>query len=138
MTCLVTIHDADRKIDLKLAVEYSRRGGVRDRRGWNDGGEPGESPAIELERARCLEVVVWFGTHPVSAASAVDPEDLLEARLGTWCLAHYADEVERAVETELDRRLNADGRHHGPFGRGLSEGRLLRQRPGRFPNTPVS
>lgn len=97
----VTITDPDRKVDFTLALEFTYRGGSRDRFGWLDGGEPGESPAIELERARCLEIVVWCGKRGVPSVPGLVAEDHLESKLGAWCLAQYADEIERAVWEKL-------------------------------------
>src|SRR5262249_18029000 len=97
----VTITDPDRKIDFTLAVDFSYRGGSRPRFGWNDGGEPGEAPAIEVDRARCLEIVVWCGQHGVTSTPGLADEVRLEPILGAWCLTQYADEIERAVWEQL-------------------------------------
>jgi hypothetical protein len=100
----VTITDPDRKLDFTLALEFTYRGPTRRRFGWNDGGEPGESAAIEIDRVRCLEIVVWCGQRGVSAVPGLAVEDRLESHLGAWCLAHYPDEIERAIWEQLQTR----------------------------------
>jgi hypothetical protein len=102
----VTITDPDRKLDFSLALDFSYRGGARSRRGWNDGGEPGEGPAIEIDRARCLEIVVWCGKRGVTADPALSVTDRLEPGLGAWCLAQYPEEIELALWDQL--RLRQD------------------------------
>ncbi len=104
MRCVVTISDPDRKLDFFLAVDCTYRGEVRSRCGWRDGGEKGEQPAIEIERARCLEIVVWCGKSGVSATPGLGPDDRLESHLGAWCLQHYGDEIESAVWEHVKRR----------------------------------
>lgn len=100
----VIITDADRKLDFTLALEFTYRGPTRRRFGRNDGGEPGESAVIEIDRARCLEIVVWCDQRGVSAVPGLAIEDRLESLIGAWCLAHYADEIERAVWEQLQTR----------------------------------
>lgn len=103
----ISITDADRMLDFTLAVDCSYREGTRSRPGWRDGGEKGEAPAVEIERARCLDVVVWCGKTGVSAVPGLADDERLESRLGEWCLAHYAEEIERAVWEQLQARRRA-------------------------------
>lgn len=104
----VTITDPDPKLDFTLALEFTYRGATRFRCGWKDGGEPGEAPAFEIDRARCLEIVVWCGHRGVSALPGLVVEDRLESNLGAWCLAQYADEIERAVWQQIQARRERD------------------------------
>lgn len=67
---IVTITDDDRRLDLTFAAVFDYRAGTRDRAGFRDGGEPGESPAVELERAVFVEGRAWFGDY------AMDMTDL--------------------------------------------------------------
>lgn len=93
----VVISDPDRRLDFTLSLDCTYRGGCRPRFGWLDGGEPGESPFIEIDRARCREVTVWCGKSGISATPGLAADHRLESRLGAWCLEQYADEIERAV-----------------------------------------
>ncbi|MSR59520.1 MAG: hypothetical protein EXS05_18070 [Planctomycetaceae bacterium] len=98
----VTITDPDRKLDFTLALECSYRGYSRPRLGWNDGGEPGEPAAIEIERARCLEIVVWCEKQGVAACPGLADDARLESQVGAWCLDHYAEEIEHAVQEQIE------------------------------------
>lgn len=104
MTVDVTISDPDRQLDFLLALEFTYRGRSRARMGWNDGGEPGEGAAVEIDRARCTEVVVWCGKRALSAIPGLAAEERLERTLGEWCLANYPDEIERALWQLLHAR----------------------------------
>jgi hypothetical protein len=101
----VTITDADRCVDYTLAVACDLLPGASPRRGWLDGGDPGEAPAVEINRVRCLEVALWCGKYAVSALPAADPRQSLEARIGEWCLERYPEEIQQAVlDLVLSRR----------------------------------
>jgi hypothetical protein len=101
----ITITDADRAVDYTLAVVCDFLPGTAPRFGWRDGGEPGEGPAVEISRVRCLEMAVWCGKHAVPALPGAARRESLESRIGAWCLEKYADEIEQAVlATVLARR----------------------------------
>lgn len=100
----VTITDPDRKLDFTLALECRYRAASRPRMGWNDGGEPGESAAVEIEGARCVEVVLWCGKQGLSACPGLADDARLESQLGAWCLDQYADEIEQAVLDQIAAR----------------------------------
>lgn len=101
MTLNITITDPDRKLDFSLAVDCRYRGPVHPRSGWRDGGEPGEPAAIEIDRALCLEVVVWCGDCGIPGVPGLACDDLTESQLGAWCLRQYADEIDCAVHDQL-------------------------------------
>jgi hypothetical protein len=103
----VTISDPDRKLDFRLALQCTCRRGHRPRHGWRDGGDPGEPAAIEIDRARCVEVVVRCGRGDVWEVPGRIPDRRTESKLGAWCLDKYADEVEQAVRDEVTRRHRA-------------------------------
>jgi hypothetical protein len=105
MNATITITDADRSVDYTLAVAGDFLPGARCRRGWLDGGDPGEGPAVEINSVRCIEVALWCGKHAVSALPADDPRESLESKIGAWCLEKYRVEIEQAVlETVLVRQ----------------------------------
>jgi hypothetical protein len=105
MNATITISDADRSVDYTLAVACDFLPGAARFRGWRDGGHPGEAPAIEINRVRCIEIAMWCGKHAVSALPAADPRESLESKIGAWCLENYEEEIEQAVlETVLARR----------------------------------
>jgi hypothetical protein len=105
MQITVTISDADRNVDYILAVACDFLSGSVPRSGWRDGGDPGEAPAVELNRVRCLEMALWCGQYAVSALPGGDPRESLEERIGDWCLDRYSEEIAAAVlETCLARR----------------------------------
>ncbi|HEY2251695.1 MAG TPA: hypothetical protein VGH74_11565 [Planctomycetaceae bacterium] len=105
MQITVTISDADRQVDYTLAVSCDFLAGSVPRAGWLEGGDPGEAPAVEISRVRCLEMALWCGQYAVSAFPGADPRESLEKRIGDWCLDRYAEEIETAVlETCLARR----------------------------------
>jgi hypothetical protein len=93
----VTITDADRSVDYTLAVDCDFLAGAPARRGWLDGGHPGEAPAVEINAVRCLEVALWCGKYAVSAFPAADARESLEKKIGQWCLDRYPEEIEQAV-----------------------------------------
>lgn len=97
MNVTVTITDADRAVDYLLAVACDFLAGTRARRGWVDGGSPGEAPAVEINAVRCLEAALWCGPYAVSAFPAADSRESLERKVGQWCLDRYAEEIEQAV-----------------------------------------
>src|SRR5437868_7073394 len=97
MHTTITISDADRSVDYTLAVAGDFLAGSALRRGWLDGGNPGEAPAVEINRVRCLEIVLWCGTCAVSLRPDSDDGEALEWQVGAWCLDHYADQIEEAV-----------------------------------------
>ena len=108
MNATITITDADRSVDYTLAVACDFLAGALVRRGWLDGGEPGEAPAVEIYGVRCIEMAVWCGKYAVSALPATDGRESLEAKIGEWCLEKYPDEIEQAVlETIVARRAAA-------------------------------
>jgi hypothetical protein len=105
MLTTITITDADRGVDYTLAVACDFLPGLAPRYGWRDGGEPGEAPAVEINRVRCVEMALWCGKYAVSALPGADVQKSLEAKIGAWCLEKYAAEIEQAVlETVLARR----------------------------------
>ncbi len=105
----MTITDADRSVDYTLAVACDFLAGTPARRGWLDGGHPGEAPAVEINAVRCLEVALWCGKYAVSAFPAADTRESLEKKIGQWCLDRYPEEIEQAVlELAAARR---DARH---------------------------
>lgn len=104
MVLPVTVSDPDRRIGFALAVDCSVRPGMQPRSGWRDGGSAGESPAIELEGARCLAIYVWCGTSHIMAHPANSSERALENNLGRWCLEEYADEIDSAIWRILSER----------------------------------
>ena len=120
MQITITISDADRDVDYILTVACDFFSGSAPRSGWLDGGEPGEAPAGEISRVRCLEMALWCGQYavlalpglaspglasPGSALRGADPRGSLEERIGDWCLDKYSDEIEAAVlATCLARR----------------------------------
>jgi hypothetical protein len=113
MNATITITDADRSVDYTLAVACDYLPGCPPRPGWGDGGDPGAAPAVEINRVRCIEMAVWCGKHAVSALPCADPRESLEAKIGAWCLARYAEEIEQAVlETVLARRAAARETDH--------------------------
>lgn len=101
MTLDITITDPDRKLDFSLAVDCRYREPVRPRSGWQDGGEPGEPAVIEIDRALCLEIVVWCGDFGIAAMPGHASDGLTESQLGAWCLQQYADEIECALHDQL-------------------------------------
>jgi hypothetical protein len=105
---MITITDADRAVDYTLAVACDFLPGAVPRLGWRDGGEPGEAPAVEINRVRCVEVTTWCGKHAVSAIPGTDPRESLEAMIGNWCLEKYPDEIEQAVLETMMARREAD------------------------------
>ena len=108
MQMTVTISDADRSVDYILAVACDFLAGSAPRAGWLDGGEPGEAPAVEIGRVRCLEIAVWCGPCSVSALPGADARESLERQIGEWCLEKYSGEIETAVlEACLARRAAA-------------------------------
>ena len=108
MNTTITITDADRSVDYTLAVACDFLPATSCRHGWLDGGDPGEAPAVEISRVRCVEVALWCGKHAVSALPAADPRESLESKIGAWCLEKYRAEIEQAVlETVLVRREGA-------------------------------
>jgi hypothetical protein len=108
MNATITITDADSSVDYTLAVAWDFLPGAACRRGWFEGGEPGEGPAVEINRVRCIEIAVWCGKHAVSALPAADPRESLESKIGAWCLEKYGEEIEQALlATELARRQAA-------------------------------
>lgn len=105
MQATVTITDPDRNVDYTLAVACDFREGSPARPGWRHGGHPGEGPAVEINRVRCVELAIWCGKCAVSAFPAADRRESLEARIGEWCLRHYHEEIEQALlEAILARR----------------------------------
>jgi hypothetical protein len=105
MKATITITDADRSVDYTLAVAGDFLPATPRRRGWLDGGHPGEGPAVEIDSVRCIEVALWCGKHAVSALPAADPCASLESKIGAWCLEKYREEIEQAVlEIVLVRR----------------------------------
>ncbi len=105
MQVTITITDADRSVDYTLAVACDFLPGAAPRFGWRDGGEPGEAPAVEISRVRCVEVTLWCGKYGVSALPGADSRESLETKIGAWCREKYADEIQQAVlETVLARR----------------------------------
>jgi hypothetical protein len=105
----ITISDPDRKLDFTLALDCNYRRRIRPRYGWRDGGDAGEPASVEIDRARCLEIVTWCGKTGVSAVPGLASDPCLESQVGIWCLEQYGDEIERAVleEVEARRRLIA-------------------------------
>ena len=97
MHTTITISDPDRNVDYLLAVVCDVLSGSPPRFGWQDGGEPGEPPAVEINRIRCLEMAVWCGKCAVSAYPAADGRESLESRIGAWCLDRYREEIEQAL-----------------------------------------
>ena len=109
MNATVTITDVDRCVDYTLAVACDFLAGAPPRRDWQDGGQPGEAPAVEINRVRCVEIALWCGKHAVSALPASDPRESLESKIGAWCLEKYRDEIEQAIlEMVLARREAAE------------------------------
>ena len=105
MQITITISDVDREVDYTLAVICDFLAGSAPRAGWRDGGEPGEAPAVEISRVRCLAVSLWCGPHAVSALPGADPRRSLAGQIGNWCLARYFEDIEAAVlESCLARR----------------------------------
>ncbi len=105
MNATITITDPDRFVDYTLTVACDFLPGAALRRGWLNGGDPGEAPAVEINRVRCLEVALWCGKYAVSALPAADPRESLESKIGAWCLDKYRHEIEQAIlETVLARR----------------------------------
>ena len=101
MTLEITITDPDRNLDFLLALDCTFQPGLRPRRGWRDGGDPGEAPFLEVDRARCLEVVVACGKNGVSAVPGLSSDLRLESQIGRWCLEQYADEIDRALRERM-------------------------------------
>jgi hypothetical protein len=97
MQITITISDADRAVDYVLAVACDFLAGSAPRSGWLDGGAPGEAPAVEISRVRCLEMAVWCGKYAVSALPGADLCASLEQRIGDWCLDQYPGEIETAA-----------------------------------------
>lgn len=93
----VTITDADRSVDYTLGVACDFLAGARARRGWLEGGHPGEAPAVEINSVRCLEVALWCGKYAVSAFPGADSRESLEKKVGQWCIDKYPEEIERAI-----------------------------------------
>ena len=109
MNATITLTDADRSVDYTLSVACDFLAGSAPCQGWRDGGHPGEAPAIEINRVRCVEIAVWCGSHAVSALPAADAQESLERQIGAWCLEHYAKEIEQAVlEAVLARRSTVE------------------------------
>jgi len=112
MNATITITDGDRCVDYTLAVACDLLPGAAGRRGWLDGGHPGEAPVVEINRVRCLEMALWCGKYAVSAFPAADDRQSLEVQIGAWCLEKYPEEIEQAVlETVLawhDAQRDAD------------------------------
>ena len=109
MLTTITITDADRSVEYTLAVACDFLPGAAPRYGWRDGGEPGEAPAVEINKVRCVEVAVWCGKHAVSVLPGTDRRASLEAQIGAWCLEKYPAEIEQAVlEMVLARREAGD------------------------------
>jgi len=109
MNATITVTDADRSVDYTLAVACDFLPGAGPVCGWRNGGHPGEAPAIEISRVRCIEIATWCGKHAVSALPAADPHESLESKIGAWCLEKYPEEIEQAVlETVLARRQATD------------------------------
>src|SRR6266849_6211422 len=108
MHTTVTISDADRNVDYLLAVACDVLPGSAPRWGWRDGGEPGEGPAVEINRVRCLEIAVGCGKCAASAMPAADGRESLESRIGAWCLDRYREEIEQAVLEAMAARRDAD------------------------------
>ncbi len=105
MQATITISDADRCLDFTLAVACDFLPGAAPRRGWLNGGHPGEAPAVEINRVRCVEIALWCGKYAVSALPAADTRQSLETTIGAWCREKYPEEIEQAVlETVLARR----------------------------------
>ena len=126
MQITITISDADRDVDYILAVACDFLCGSAPRSGWLDGGEPGEAPAVEISRVRCLEMAVRCGQYAVSARPGLalrglaqpglalrgtDPRESLEERIGDWCLDKYLDQIEAAVLATCLARRDADSRN---------------------------
>jgi hypothetical protein len=103
----VTISDADRSVDFTLAVACDFLAGAPARRGWLEGGYPGEAPAVEINSVRCLEVALWCGKYAVSAFPGADSRESLEKKVGQWCLDMYPEEIEQAVLDLLVARRDA-------------------------------
>jgi len=107
MNATITISDADRCIDYTLAVACDFLQGAAPRRGWRDGGDPGEAPAVEINRVRCVEISLWCGKYAVTALPAADARRSLETQIGAWCLEKYHAEIEQAVlDTVLERHAS--------------------------------
>jgi hypothetical protein len=104
----VTISDADRRVDYILQVGCDFLPGAAPRWGWRNGGEPGTAPAVEINRVRCLEVVIWCGKCPVAAFPAAAGRESLESRIGAWCLDKYPEEIEQAVLYAILARRERD------------------------------
>jgi hypothetical protein len=105
MQITVTISDVDREVDYTLAVVCDFLAGSAPRAGWLDGGEPGEAPAVEISRVRCLAISLWCGPYAVPAVPGAGAGQSLERPVGDWCLARYCEEIEAAVlEKCLARR----------------------------------
>lgn len=101
MNLEVTINDPDRNLDFVLALDCTPHRGLRPRKGWSDGGDPGETPFLEIDRARCLEIVVACGKDGVSAVPGLASDLRLESQIGAWCLERYADEIDRALRVHV-------------------------------------
>src|SRR5579862_9456994 len=108
MQVTIMISDADRHVDYVLAVACDFLAGSAPRTGWLDGGDPGEAPAVEISRVRCLEMALWCGQYAVSAVPGSDPRESLEQRIGDWCLDKYSEEIETAVLEACLARHDAD------------------------------
>src|SRR5262245_15197781 len=109
MNATITVNDADRAAEYTLSVASDFLPGAAPRHGWRNGGHPGEAPAVEISRVRCVEIAIWCGSRAVSALPAADAQESLETQIGAWCLAHYAEEIEQAVlEALRARRVAAD------------------------------
>ena len=105
----ITISDGDRNVDYTLEIDCDFLAGSAPRAGWRHGGEPGEAPAVEINRVRCLEMAVWCGKQAVSAFPGSDERRSLEAPIGQWCLDKYAGEIEQAVLELCLARRDAGG-----------------------------
>jgi hypothetical protein len=103
----ITITDVDRSVDYTLAVACDFLAGAPARRGWLEGGHPGEAPAVEINSVRCLEVALWCGKYAVSAFPGADSRESLETKVGQWCLDRYPEEIQQAVLDLLVARRDA-------------------------------
>ena len=84
---IITITDADRRVDYELSVSYDRL--PREP-------EVGLGEGIEVNGVRCLAVTTWCGDWGGYTEVALDRQ----IAVGAWCGRTYKDEIEEALQKE--------------------------------------
>lgn len=97
---IVTITDDDRRMDLTFAAVFDYRGATKDRSGYRDGGEPGESPAVELERAVFVEGCVWFGDYAMDITDLTCSVDVTKG-LRRELMDKYKADIEAKILEQM-------------------------------------